>query len=54
MQQELAGCEFRDERLGKRFSMVLRQLSEANRFELISADPICRWRLLGCNREDGP
>ena len=28
MQQELAGCEFRDERLGKRFSMVLRQLSE--------------------------
>jgi hypothetical protein len=27
MQQELVGCEFKDERLGKRFSMVLRQLS---------------------------
>jgi len=29
MQRELAGCQFKDERLGKRFSMVLKQLSEA-------------------------
>lgn len=28
MQQELAGCQFRDERLGRRFSMVLKQLAE--------------------------
>lgn len=27
-QQELAGCQFQDERLGKRFSMVLKQLAE--------------------------
>jgi hypothetical protein len=29
VQQELLGCTFKDHRLGKRFSMVLRQLSEA-------------------------
>ena len=28
MQQELVGCQFADERLGKRFSMVLKQLAE--------------------------
>jgi hypothetical protein len=28
LQQELAGCEYKDERLEMRFSMVLRQLSE--------------------------
>jgi hypothetical protein len=28
MQQELAGCQFADERLSKRFSMVLKQLAE--------------------------
>ena len=28
MQQELTGCRFADERLGKRFSMVLKQLAE--------------------------
>lgn len=28
MQQELTGCQFADERLGKRFSMVLKQLAE--------------------------
>ena len=28
MQQELTGCQFADERLGKRFSMVLQQLAE--------------------------
>jgi hypothetical protein len=27
-QRELAGCQFKDERLGKRFSMVLKQLAE--------------------------
>ena len=27
-QRELAGCQFKDERLGKRFGMVLKQLSE--------------------------
>ena len=26
--RELAGCQFKDERLGKRFCMVLKQLSE--------------------------
>ena len=29
VQQELLGCTFKDERLGKRFGMVLQQLSEA-------------------------
>lgn len=28
MQRELVGCQFQDERLGKRFSMVLKQLAE--------------------------
>jgi hypothetical protein len=28
MQQELAGCQFANERLSKRFSMVLKQLAE--------------------------
>lgn len=28
LQRELAGCQFKDERLGKRFSMVLKQLNE--------------------------
>src|SRR6266571_1242363 len=28
MQRELMGCQFADERLGKRFSMVLKQLAE--------------------------
>ena len=29
MQRELVGCQFKDERLGKRFRRVLKQLSEA-------------------------
>ena len=29
VQQELLGCTFKDERLGKRFGMILQQLSEA-------------------------
>lgn len=28
LQQELKGCQFADERLGRRFSMVLKQLAE--------------------------